>query len=1266
MLLKKPQLLGIGVVGLSLLICLSGIPLLHGTFAALVISVIFQVYLPGYLLERLLRPCVSTHPIARFVWILACGLALTICIGAVARVLSLSPPVYLLILHGLMLLLALRLSSLPAEPQTPWQLTRKNFSLYALVLISCFVAFGVSYESRNRFYGFEDQSIFISLIDWIATHPDVRPQGTPIRSRQIGILNGDVRMETDGWTYIQAAWVWTSGVPARQLVWYDLGTLFIWTIPLVHFALAYELTKRESTAAWTSAVLTLAALMTLDNIVYNPSYTAYGRFVLFQINVNRQASLALILPLALMAGLTYLRTFNKTDLCITILTGLALASMHPIPTTILVLSIGVTAFLNWLAEPRWKALRKYLLLGSVLLFLMALPFVQRIAFFGLNAAPSLVDQTAKTSTALISSNIILLPNLPILGETYIRRPSSVFYSPIIILAVIIGLLFGLRWRRNLVAQYVFGTTMLAMILFFTPGVVALVDKFGSFITLLALIFILPISLTLGLGIESLVSRLSRFLSPQLAQTLASLTVLLTMFALVFEPFPISGSARDQLQTFNDMQTLRQLHPSQSALMESLGAIIQPDAITVFATPWDIANIVIEEIPGAFITGGRDQGINTASYGNERLYTNTTPSVPWLDTSDLGFIKQFGVTHIIMLADMTRLPQLLLDEDSFTLLDTTEGYMVFQVNEGTQSNNIYDLYFRMNTLYSEEENLRWGKEGFNLALPGNLDAWKSIADEWQNLLEASPENDQLRLGLAYTYVMMGHDRDALSLWATLYARYPDVVFYADALASIQQSLDPSQDNTTPLIIALESNQPNTRILAARRLLSDTFFYRLSSEQIMQVIAATEKDAITWDRLANFDNVNNVRKRVALMLDIGNWVKAGEWLESIPRPERSPEDMVADAITAMIKGDINDALAILKPTTDADWLVSNIVLHPDRWENNTAAQIYYLLQGEYARRDDRFHDAATAYQQARNYGSTLAAPYFLSQVVSPHQSVVFLNEVEAEWAKNHDTPLPPLTSLLTIADTDAIYAMNPSISRPNDEHTLTISAFYGNGRPRDAYPILSWRIQVISPNNVIKYAEIDIPAYFIDGALIEVSADVSVPTDVPELTPALVYIEPRYNNFVTAAPAIASIVLNRPKAATIPPEADQTDLQFGSDIVLRGYEEQYHPDLLDITLYWQATAPVPEDYQVFVHVLDTEGKQVGGEDSTPVNNQYPTSQWRVGISIADHHIITFDSPLPSGTYSIQVGLYRLNDGMRLPITPIGELVQDNALTVGHFTK
>jgi hypothetical protein len=64
-----------------------------------------------------------------------------------------------------------------------------------------------------------------------------------------------------------------------------------------------------------------------------------------------------------------------------------------------------------------------------------------------------------------------------------------------------------------------------------------------------------------------------------------------------------------------------------------------------------------------------------------------------------------------------------------------------------------------------------------------------------------------------------------------------------------------------------------------------------------------------------------------------------------------------------------------------------------------------------------------------------------------------------------------------------------------------------------------------------------------------------------------------------------------------------------------------------------------------------------DSSPVDGLYPTSQWRLNTLIEDHRSLSLDAPLPAGEYRVLIGLYRLSDGARLPITPDARVSNDS---------
>ncbi|MBC7223254.1 MAG: hypothetical protein H5T59_03100 [Anaerolineae bacterium] len=94
----------------------------------------------------------------------------------------------------------------------------------------------------------------------------------------------------------------------------------------------------------------------------------------------------------------------------------------------------------------------------------------------------------------------------------------------------------------------------------------------------------------------------------------------------------------------------------------------------------------------------------------------------------------------------------------------------------------------------------------------------------------------------------------------------------------------------------------------------------------------------------------------------------------------------------------------------------------------------------------------------------------------------------------------------------------------------------------------------------------------------------------------------------------------------------------------------PLLVELT--WQAPATPPgEDYVVYVHLVDGDGRRVAGHDGMPALWLRPTSTWHPGEVVVDRHAFLVSEDLPPGSYGLRVGLYRLGTGERLP-TAAGE--------------
>lgn len=140
---------------------------------------------------------------------------------------------------------------------------------------------------------------------------------------------------------------------------------------------------------------------------------------------------------------------------------------------------------------------------------------------------------------------------------------------------------------------------------------------------------------------------------------------------------------------------------------------------------------------------------------------------------------------------------------------------------------------------------------------------------------------------------------------------------------------------------------------------------------------------------------------------------------------------------------------------------------------------------------------------------------------------------------------------------------------------------------------------------------------------------------------------------------------------PPKLREKDVPYrdryalGERIELLGYELEGEgasaERRLPFTLYWRARDSIEQDYAVFVHLVDAEGNLVGQGDGPPLEGDYPTSAWPKGDILADRHEISLEQGLPAQG-SLLVGLYRLSDGVRLPVyDPDGDRVPDDAIWI-----
>ena len=95
---------------------------------------------------------------------------------------------------------------------------------------------------------------------------------------------------------------------------------------------------------------------------------------------------------------------------------------------------------------------------------------------------------------------------------------------------------------------------------------------------------------------------------------------------------------------------------------------------------------------------------------------------------------------------------------------------------------------------------------------------------------------------------------------------------------------------------------------------------------------------------------------------------------------------------------------------------------------------------------------------------------------------------------------------------------------------------------------------------------------------------------------------------------------------------------------------------LNIYWQSLQPLPYDYAVFLHLQNTQGQTVAQRDTVIRAHDYPTSHWQVGELAIDLADLAIPSAIPSGQYKLEMGVYHMETGERLPLrdSPANALV------------
>lgn len=104
-------------------------------------------------------------------------------------------------------------------------------------------------------------------------------------------------------------------------------------------------------------------------------------------------------------------------------------------------------------------------------------------------------------------------------------------------------------------------------------------------------------------------------------------------------------------------------------------------------------------------------------------------------------------------------------------------------------------------------------------------------------------------------------------------------------------------------------------------------------------------------------------------------------------------------------------------------------------------------------------------------------------------------------------------------------------------------------------------------------------------------------------------------------------------------------------------------LHLTLYWQALTEMDTSYTVFTHLLGGDNHVWGQKDGIPGDGIQPTTGWAQGEVIVDEYDVPIQVDTPPGKYLIEIGLYELTTGQRLPVLDTAGAPQDNRIILGE---
>ncbi len=125
------------------------------------------------------------------------------------------------------------------------------------------------------------------------------------------------------------------------------------------------------------------------------------------------------------------------------------------------------------------------------------------------------------------------------------------------------------------------------------------------------------------------------------------------------------------------------------------------------------------------------------------------------------------------------------------------------------------------------------------------------------------------------------------------------------------------------------------------------------------------------------------------------------------------------------------------------------------------------------------------------------------------------------------------------------------------------------------------------------------------------------------------------------------------AQVPPLTVKTGANLGGKVEVVGATVQpgrvTPGEPARVTAYFKVLKPLEEDYLVFVHIEDADGRMERlNIDHKPANGVYPTTQWKPGETVKDEFTIFLPTNAPARAINVWMGLWEPRNDTRLPLT------------------